>query len=532
MPRARGRTIAIVALLCVAGAVVRVLLARDALFADELSTYSIITGRGVGGVVAEVGTDAEITPPLSFVLSWLTAHLGQGPTWVRLPSLVAGVATIPAVYLLGRRAIDRRVAVVGALLVTVSPFMTYYAAEARGYAWLMLLTTVSTWALVGAVQERRRRWWVLYAVATCGAMYAHYTGVFLLAGQAAWVLLRHPEARRGVLVASTVAALGFVPWIPGALADIASPTQAILDALSPLGPRDVVVAVAHWGIGYPYATEPLRAVPGVVGLVPLALSVPLAALGAARLVARRRTAEPDAAGAPRSASLLPLVVVAGLSTPVGEAVASAVGSNLFGTRNLAAAWPPLALVLAAALVATGPRWRWPAVALVAVGLAASTVQMLDPVHRRPDVGSAARFVESQARPGDTIVDVTGVLSPGPATALDAATQTSLPIARAGAPEVRDRPFGFGDRAVPKREALGRAIARTGPGGRVFVVEQNFPLGAVKADDATIAAARRSGEPPGYRIVRQTSWPDFFDRVRVLVYAPDGTAPRGGITPAG
>ena len=75
---------AIVALTAV-GAVVRLAVLHDSLFADELSTYWIISGRGLGGVISTVHTDAEITPPLFFVLSWLTTRLDLSAEMLRAP---------------------------------------------------------------------------------------------------------------------------------------------------------------------------------------------------------------------------------------------------------------------------------------------------------------------------------------------------------------------------------------------------------------------------------------------------------------
>ena len=53
---------------------------RGALFADELSTYWIVTAHGLGGVLSTVHSNAEITPPLYFVLSWASASSGTRPS--------------------------------------------------------------------------------------------------------------------------------------------------------------------------------------------------------------------------------------------------------------------------------------------------------------------------------------------------------------------------------------------------------------------------------------------------------------------
>src|SRR6267154_3413805 len=138
--RSRARRISpamlVVAALTVGGAVLRVIVARQSVFADELSTYWISATHGLGGVLSLLYSTgrihhAEITPPLSFLASWLTTRLGKSPELLRLPALIAGTATIPLIYLLGLRTLPRRAALLSTALTALSPFMIYYSAEAR-----------------------------------------------------------------------------------------------------------------------------------------------------------------------------------------------------------------------------------------------------------------------------------------------------------------------------------------------------------------------------------------------------------------
>ena len=50
----------------------------QSLYADELSTYWIVHDRSLGDVVSSVRSNDEISPPLYFVLAWLTLEIG-GP---------------------------------------------------------------------------------------------------------------------------------------------------------------------------------------------------------------------------------------------------------------------------------------------------------------------------------------------------------------------------------------------------------------------------------------------------------------------
>src|SRR3954454_24287006 len=106
----------IVAALTAVGVALRLVVAHQSLFADELSTRYIVAGHGLGDVLSTVHTDAEIPPPLYFAASWLTTRIDLTPELLRAPSLLAGAATIPLVYLLGLRTVGRRAALVATAL--------------------------------------------------------------------------------------------------------------------------------------------------------------------------------------------------------------------------------------------------------------------------------------------------------------------------------------------------------------------------------------------------------------------------------
>ena len=246
-----------VAALTILGAVLRVIVAHQSVFADELSTYWISATHGLGGVLSLLYSTgrihhAEITPPLSFLATWVSTRFGHSAELLRAPALLAGTATIPLIYLLGLRTIGRRAALVATALATFAPFMIYYSAEARAYGLMMFLIVGSTLSLLSAVDTRRRLWWGLYAVSSAAAFYTHYTCAFVLGAQFLWLLWAHPHARRPALLANVAAAALVIPWIPGLVNDFTSPTVKILAALSPFDAFDVRIDLEHWAVGYPY----------------------------------------------------------------------------------------------------------------------------------------------------------------------------------------------------------------------------------------------------------------------------------------
>jgi hypothetical protein len=503
-----------VAVLTVTGAVIRLAAGGESLFADELSTYWIVTEHGPRGVLSTVHSNAEITPPLYFVLAWMTTQLGHAPELVRAPSLVAGIASIPVVYLLGRRTIGRRAALIAAGIVTFSPFMIYYSAEARAYALMMLLVLLSTLTMLVAADTRQTRWWVTYAVCSCLAVYSHYTCVFALAAQLLWLLWAHPEARKPAILSNLGALAAFLPWTTGLINDLTSPTSKILSALSPFTLHDIRQVLEHWAIGYPYTwVARLTELPGWPALLLLAAALVLAVAGIAA-AARRVGPRAWLTTIDRRLVLIALLV---LSVPVGEGIASALGDNIFGVRNLAASWPALALLLAAVVGAAGPRLGTIAGVLAVASFALGAGKLLTDQYQRPDYQAGARFIDRAAKPGDAIIDVTAVLSPGPLSPLDAALRRPHRIFRAGAPEERRSPFGFEDRPVPLAEALPHAIAAA-PNGRIFFVATVFPQQIAGLEERT--KQMPSPFPAGYEVLDSRRYPGIASTA-VIVYADRG-----------
>lgn len=506
-----GPTLLAVAALTVVGAALRLAVSHESLFADELSTYWIVTAHDLGGVLSTVHSTAEITPPLYFVLSWLFVHLGHTPELVRAPSLVAGIVSVPLVFLVGARTVGRRAALVATVLTTLSPFMIYYSAEARGYALMVALVLGSTLAMLLAADSGRRRWWVVYAVCASGAMYTHYTAAFALGAQFCWLLWAHPAARRGAVIASAGAVAGFTPWTSGLIDDLRSPTGKILSVLSPFTLDSTRVTLEHWSVGYPYSNLGLRILPGTGALVLLALALLAALIGLAR--ARRASSARQAAPRDRRIVLVGLLAV---SVPVGTALVSLVSTHLFGVRNLAASWPFLALTAGALLTVSRARASLVASALAVLAFAIGAVRMLNPAHGRPDYRGAAEFVDAHARRGDVVIDNTGILSPGPLTPLDTTLRGGSTLFRAGAPVEREHPFNVFDPVAQAQDSIHRAITAA-RGGSVFLVLNTFPR------DTTLLAQRRAAArnlrfPSSYRLVQRRRFPGVVGLV-VRVYAP-------------
>jgi hypothetical protein len=127
---------------------------------------------------------------LHLALTMGVVRIGRSEFALRLPSAVAAVLALPVVYLLGARLLGRPAGVVGAFLLSISPFAVVYAQEARVYALLEFLACLSLLALLLALDRRRWYWWVLYVGATALLLYSHFFGWFVVAAEALYALAR------------------------------------------------------------------------------------------------------------------------------------------------------------------------------------------------------------------------------------------------------------------------------------------------------------------------------------------------------
>ena len=214
----------LVGIITIGGLVLRLPTFSDSLSGDEISTYFIVTGHSLGRVLRLVESNQEATPPLYFMLAWATKGLLGNPAQsIRLVSLVTGTAAIPLTFVLGMWTVGRRAALVGATCMACSANMIFYSTSARPFMLMLFLTLLSTLALVRVLDRGGLGWWVAYAACSCGAIYTHYTAVFLLFVQLVWAFWTQPQVRKNLIIANGAAVLAYIPWINGLREDLHTP---------------------------------------------------------------------------------------------------------------------------------------------------------------------------------------------------------------------------------------------------------------------------------------------------------------------
>ena len=103
---------------------------------------------------------------------WL--HLGNSEFFVRTLSIVFALATIPALYLLGRRLFDSRAGLIAAALLTTNAYFVRYSQEARSYTLMLFLCVLSGLYFLNCLEDPSRRNRIVYILINALAVYAHF----------------------------------------------------------------------------------------------------------------------------------------------------------------------------------------------------------------------------------------------------------------------------------------------------------------------------------------------------------------------
>ncbi len=99
---------------------------------------------------------------------------------LRLPSVLFGIASIWALFLLGRRVIGTKEALLACALMTVSYHHIWFSQNARGYMGLLFFTNLATWLWLEAMERDSWGSWVAYAVAVVLGFWIHMTMLFVV----------------------------------------------------------------------------------------------------------------------------------------------------------------------------------------------------------------------------------------------------------------------------------------------------------------------------------------------------------------
>lgn len=125
----------------------------------------------------------EMFPPLHHIITHALLLAGGTDVVLRLPGLLAGVATVPALYVLARGPLGRLSALTCALLLALSVYHIHYSRELRPYALFMLENILALHVLRLVLVQSRHKMALVYGCLAAAMLYTSYMATILVSAQ-------------------------------------------------------------------------------------------------------------------------------------------------------------------------------------------------------------------------------------------------------------------------------------------------------------------------------------------------------------
>ncbi|HUQ40261.1 MAG TPA: glycosyltransferase family 39 protein [Acidimicrobiales bacterium] len=338
-------------------------------------------------------------PPVYYVLlhGWMQVF-GEGDAAVRALSGVLSVASLPLMYLAGRRLAGREAGWVATALLAMSPFALRYATETRMYALIVFLTLLGYLVLDRFLARPTTGRLFGIMVVSALLVLTHYWSLFLLAAVCLALAVRLDRAPRSrmatawALIGVVVGALAILPWLPAF-------TYQLAHTGTPWARPPRVSSIIGTVFAFSGGDEDLAPVLGVCMLAVGGMGV------FGRRHADRQVVLDLRAGGP--AKGLGFVTLATLVTAIAAGLVTGSG---FAPRYASVVLAPFLIVVATGAQALAPSGFRRAVVgvLVSLGLVAGVLQSDTP---RTQARTIAATLDAEARPGDLVLYCPDQLGP-------------------------------------------------------------------------------------------------------------------------
>ncbi|HYB90757.1 MAG TPA: glycosyltransferase family 39 protein [Candidatus Binataceae bacterium] len=222
------------------------LLGSQSFWSDEAETVTLATMPWPA--MKHVVLTRETNMGLYFLFMRAWTALGTTESIFRMPSAIASIATIPLLYLAGRRLFGSSIALAAALLFAANPMGIAYAQESRSYSIEVMLVAASWLFFLRTIDRSSAGNLAGWVLATTLAVYAHSLAFLAIPAQLVPLLI---VRRRNAPWFQLLAGAALVGLLVLPLAILAARNDAgQLDWISPL----------NWS----YATHELVKMTGVM----------------------------------------------------------------------------------------------------------------------------------------------------------------------------------------------------------------------------------------------------------------------------
>ncbi|GAC1391944.1 MAG: hypothetical protein NVSMB46_06280 [Candidatus Saccharimonadales bacterium] len=174
------------------------------------------TSHSLTGTLKVVAQDVHV-PLYHLLLHFWQLYVGADIVSARLLSLLFFILTIPIIYLLARTILSVNWSLLVVVLFSMSPFLLWYANEARMYTLLVLITSISQYYYLKLIRSKGEHGWLGYSLSAIIGVYSHYFFLFNLLTQGLFYIFNRKNFIKGTFKKFTFLAIALVlelsPWL-------------------------------------------------------------------------------------------------------------------------------------------------------------------------------------------------------------------------------------------------------------------------------------------------------------------------------
>lgn len=367
---------------------------------DEVASLKYLHASTLTEFLAqERSTDPPMTP-VYFALEYGWSRIaGTSVPSVRLLSVLLGLLTIQALYLLTRRLYGNTAGLFAALLLALSLLHIYYSQEVRVYSLTLLLSLLSMYAFVEFVEQKKTAWCAANILANLLLVFTHLFAIQVLFVQACFLVLRQARTRRLLLLwfaPTTIVGLALAAWVMNI--DTAALGSAASWMVKP-GLREIVMFGLVFAGGRASNENPAAHLPTGVSLDTVLAAVLLLLISGYVVRSLKSFPRKRESSGPHLLLLLLWLIL----PPVVLLIASYAWRPCFVYRYVLFSALPVYLLAGAALANINATWLRRTLLAIVIALYAHQLSALATGPFRADWQSVSRYLESHAAPQDEVL---------------------------------------------------------------------------------------------------------------------------------
>jgi mannosyltransferase len=193
------------------------------------------TSHSLSAMYEIVGKDVHVPMYHTLLRGW-TVLFGNDVAVARTLSLLFFLASIPAIYLLGKVSYGVKAGMYAATLLAISPLMNWYGNEIRMYSLFVLLTILSQYLFLRIMKGATDEAWLLFFLVSVFGIYTHYFYFLILLTNTVFFLFNQnlfpAKTFKKMLVVFGALFCMFLPWLANVY-NVGGPASSVPNLQAP-----------------------------------------------------------------------------------------------------------------------------------------------------------------------------------------------------------------------------------------------------------------------------------------------------------